>query len=395
MNTGMKIDIRGIVQGVGFRPFVYHLARQYHLLGYVCNDASGVSIEVEGEKSRIEKFITKIKTECPPVAVIFDIQSYDIDPVGYDDFIIRDSDDHEEKFVPISPEISTCSDCLAELFDPTDPRYRYPFINCTNCGPRFTIVKDIPYDRKYTTMAPFKMCGMCQGEYNDPMDRRFHAQPNACPVCGPSLTLLNDKLEKIEIPDIIAEVCRLLRDGKIIAIKGLGGYHLACDALNPDAVFRLRSRKHREYKPFAVMVGDMETAKRLCYVNKDEEKLLKTTIRPVVLLRKRPDCPVAKDVAPYQKYHGIMLPYTPLHHLIIAESGLVLVMTSGNVSSEPIVYQNKEAFVRLKNIADFYCIHNRDIYIRTDDSVSRIWRGNETVLRRARGFRAFSASSQF
>ena len=203
------------------------------------------------------------------------------------------------------------------------------------------------------------------------------------------LTLLNDKLEKIEIPDVIAEVCRLLRDGKIIAIKGLGGYHLACDALNPDAVFRLRSRKHREYKPFAVMVRDIETAKRLCYVNKDEEKLLKTTIRPVVLLRKRPDCPVAEDVAPYQKYHGIMLPYTPLHHLITAESGLVLVMTSGNISSEPIVYQNKEAFERLKNIADFYCIHNREIHIRTDDSVSRIWRGNETVLRRARGFAPF------
>ena len=389
MNCSMKIDIRGIVQGVGFRPFVYNLARQYRLLGYVRNDASGVSIEIEGEKSRIEKFIANIKTESPPLAVIFDMQSYEIEPVGYDDFIISDSDDHEKKFVPISPEISTCSACLAELFDPQDPRYRYPFINCTNCGPRFTIVKDIPYDRKYTTMAPFKMCGMCRGEYHDPGDRRFHAQPNACPACGPSLTLLNDQLEKIEIPDVISEVCSLLRDGKIIAIKGLGGYHLACDALNPDAVRRLRSRKYREYKPFAVMVRDIETAKRLCYVNKDEEKLLKTTIRPVVLLRKRPDCPVAADVAPYQKYHGIMLPYTPLHHLIVAESGLVLVMTSGNVSSEPIVYQDEKAFDRLKNIADFYCIHNREIHIRTDDSVSRIWRGNETVLRRARGFAPF------
>ena len=389
MNCSMKIDIRGIVQGVGFRPFVYNLARQYGLFGFVRNDASGVSIEVEGEKSRIEKFVARIKTESPPLAALFKIKSYDIEPVGYDDFIIRDSDEHEEKFVPISPDISTCRDCLAELFDPTDRRYRYPFINCTNCGPRFTIVKDIPYDRKYTTMAPFKMCGMCQREYNNPRDRRFHAQPNACPKCGPSLTLLNDKLEKIDAPDVISEVCDLLKDGKIIAIKGLGGYHLACDALNPDAVFRLRSRKHREYKPFAVMVRDIETAKRLCYVNKDEEKLLKTTIRPVVLLRKRPDCPVAEDVAPHQKYHGIMLPYTPLHHLIAAESGLVLVMTSGNVSSEPIVYQNNEAFERLKNIADFYCIHNREIHIRTDDSVSRIWRGNETVLRRARGFAPF------
>jgi hydrogenase maturation protein HypF len=395
MNSSMKIDIRGIVQGVGFRPFVYNLASQYRLFGYVHNDASGVSIEVEGEKSRIEKFIAKIKTESPPLAVIFDVKSYDIEPVGYDDFLIRDSDDHEEKFVPISPDISTCSDCLAELFDPNDPRYRYPFINCTNCGPRFSIVKDLPYDRKYTTMAPFTMCGMCQREYNDPGDRRFHAQPNACPVCGPSLTLLNDKLEKIEIPDVISEMCSLLRDGKIIAIKGLGGYHLACDALNPDAVNRLRSRKYREYKPFAVMVRDIETAKRLCYVNKDEEKLLKTTVCPVVILRKRADCPVAEDVAPHQKYHGIMLPYTPLHHLIVAESGLVLVMTSGNISSEPIVYRDKEAVDRLKNIADFYCIHNREIHIRTDDSVSRIWRGNETVLRKARGYAPFPLRLNF
>ena len=385
----MKIDIKGVVQGVGFRPFVYTLAKKYRLFGYVRNDASGVFIEVEGEKSRIEKFIAKIKTEAPPLAAIFEIKSYDIEPVGYDDFIIRDSDDHEEKFVPISPEISTCSDCLAELFDPTDPRYRYPFINCTNCGPRFTIVKDIPYDRKYTTMAPFTMCGMCQGEYNDPKDRRFHAQPNACPECGPSLTLLNDKLEKTDAPDVISEVCRLLKDGKIIAIKGLGGYHLACDALNPDAVHRLRSRKDREYKPFALMVRDIEAAKRLCCVSEDEEKLLKSTICPIVLLRKRPDCPVAEDVAPYQNLHGIMLPYTPLHHLIAGESGLVLVMTSGNISSEPIVYHDEEAFDRLKNIADFYCIHNREIHIRTDDSVSRIWRGNEMVLRRARGFAPF------
>jgi len=230
------------------------------------------------------------------------------------------------------------------------------------------------------------MCGMCRGEYDDPNDRRFHAQPNACPKCGPSLTLLNHNLEKIDVPDVISAVFRLLKGGKIIAIKGLGGYHLACDALNPEAVYRLRSRKYREYKPFAIMVGDIETAKRLCYVNEKEEKLLKGTIRPIVLLRKRPGCPVAEDVAPYQNYHGIMLPYTPLHHLIVAESGLVLVMTSGNAGSEPIAYQDEEAFDRLKNITDFYCIHNRRIHIRTDDSVSRIWRGNEMILRRARGF---------
>jgi hydrogenase maturation protein HypF len=395
MNASMKIDIRGIVQGVGFRPFVYNLARQYRLFGYVRNDASGVSIEVEGDKSRVETFIAKIRTNAPPLANIFEIKSHDVEPVGYDDFVIRDSDDHKEKFVPISPEISTCSDCLAELFDPNDPRYRYPFINCTNCGPRFTIIKGIPYDRKYTTMASFNMCRMCREEYHDPGNRRFHAQPNACPKCGPSLTLIDHKFKKIDTPDIISEVCGLLKDGKIIAIKGLGGYHLACDALNPDAVHRLRSRKYREHKPFAVMVRDIETAKRLCYVNKDEENLLGSTIRPVVLLTKRPDCPVAEDVAPYQKYHGIMLPYTPLHHLIVKESGLVLVMTSGNISSEPIVYRDKDAFDQLKNIADFHCIHNREIHIRTDDSVSRIWRGNETVLRRARGFVPFPLLLKF
>ena len=389
MNVSLKVDVKGIVQGVGFRPFVYHLAKKCGLLGHVCNNTSGVSIEIEGQKSKIDEFIKKIKTAPPPQAIIFEIASYNIEPVGYDDFVIRPSDDHKEKFVPISPEIATCDHCLSELFDPIDLRYRYPFINCTNCGPRFTIVKDIPYDRKFTTMAAFKMCRLCQKEYDDPDNRRFHAQPNACPVCGPGLTLLNNALEKVDVPDVISEVCRLLKGGSIIAIKGLGGYHLACDALNPDAVFNLRSRKYREYKPFALMVKNIETAKRLCYVNEAEEKVLKGSIRPIVLLRKRSDCPVAEDVAPCQKYHGVMLPYTPLHHLIIEESGLVLVMTSGNMSAEPIVYQDEHAFDRLKNIADFYCIHNRAIHIRTDDSVVRIWRGNEIVLRRARGFAPF------
>ena len=385
----MKIDVKGIVQGVGFRPFVYHLAKQHGLFGHVRNNTSGVSIEIEGEKSNIDEFIEKIKTSPPPQAVIFEITSSDVEPAGYDDFVIRPSDDHEDKFVHISPEIATCKHCITELFDPEDRRYRYPFINCTNCGPRFTIVKDIPYDRKFTTMAPFKMCRMCQKEYDDPDNRRFHAQPNACPVCGPDLTLLNDKLEKIDVPDVISEVCRLFKNGDIIAIKGLGGFHLACDALNPDAVFKLRSRKYREYKPFAIMVKDIETAKGLCYVNDEEEKVLKGSIRPIVLLRKRSDCPVAEDVAPCQKYHGVMLPYTPLHHLIVEESGLVLVMTSGNMSSEPIVYKDEQAFDRLKNIADFYCVHNREIHIRTDDSVIKIWRGNEIVFRRARGFAPF------
>ncbi len=386
MNTGMQINIKGIVQGVGFRPFVYNLAKKHNLLGYVLNDTSGVFIEVEGEKSSINQFLETIRDQPPPQAVIFEMESHGIEPKGFEDFVIRKSEEQEEKFVPISPEIATCEECLSELFDPNDRRYRYPFINCTNCGPRFTIVKDIPYDRKFTTMAPFIMCERCQAEYDDPGDRRFHAQPNACPVCGPSLSLLNHERVVIDVPDVITEVCTLLKDGKIVAIKGLGGYHLACDAQNEDAVSRLRSRKYREYKPFAVMVKDIETAKRLCYVNEEEEKLLKGTIRPIVLLRKRPDCPVAEDVAPHQHYHGIMLPYTPLHNLIVAESGLVLVMTSGNISSEPIVYHDNEAFGRLKNIADFYLVHNREIHIRTDDSVFRVWRGKEVALRRSRGY---------
>jgi len=389
MKSRTQIWITGIVQGVGFRPFIYNLAKKYELKGYVLNNTSGVNIEVEGESSIIDEFIQRVKSEPPPQAVIFEMHSQNTEPLGYEDFTIRKSDDQEEKFVPISPEIATCKDCLKELFDPSDHRYRYPFINCTNCGPRFTIIKDIPYDRKFTTMAPFIMCEKCQREYDDPGDRRFHAQPNACPKCGPKLSLLDDTGGEINFPDVITEVCRLLKDGKIIAIKGLGGYHLTCDAMNKDAVSTLRSRKFREHKPFALMVKDVETAKTLCYVNDDEEKLLKGTIRPIVLLRKRPDCRVAESVAPCQEYHGVMLPYTPLHHVLMAESGLVLVMTSGNISSEPIVYHDDEAFERLSRIPDYFLVHDREIHIRTDDSVSRVWHGKEVVLRRSRGYCPF------
>ncbi len=382
----LQINIKGIVQGVGFRPFIYNLAKKHNLLGYVLNNTSGVSIEVEGKRSSIDKFLKEIKCYAPPQAVIFEIRNNYIEPFGYKDFTIRDSEDHEGKFVPISPEIATCNDCLKELFEPSDRRYRYSFINCTNCGPRFTIVKDIPYDRKFTTMAPFIMCEKCQGEYDNPEDRRFHAQPNACPDCGPGLSLLNAEGAEIEVSDVVTEVCGLLKEGNIIAIKGLGGYHLACDALNKDAVSKLRARKYREYKPFAIMVKDIETAKQICYVNDEEEKILKGTIRPIVLLRKRPEYPMSEDVAPRQNYYGLMLPYTPLHHLILAESGLVLVMTSGNISSEPIVYYDDEALNRLKGIADYFVVHNREINIRTDDPVSRVWRGKEVILRRSRGY---------
>jgi hydrogenase maturation protein HypF len=350
MNCRVQLAIRGIVQGVGFRPFIYNLAKSHNLSGWVLNDTTGVSIEVEGSRTDIEEFVNTVKTSPPAQAEIFEIKSEQTEPAGYKDFEIRKSEDVDEKFVPISPELATCEDCLSELFDPDDRRYRYPFINCTNCGPRFTIVKDIPYDRPFTTMSVFPMCDKCSAEYEYPADRRFHAQPNACPSCGPRLFLLNREGNEIAVKDVISEACRLLKEGNVLAIKGLGGYHLACDACNRDAVSKLRSRKFREYKPFAIMVRDVETARALCFVDDAEERLLTDVKRPIVLQRKRPDTPVAEDVAPNQKYLGIMLPYTPLHHLLVAESGLILVMTSGNISSEPIVFDDKDALERLRDI---------------------------------------------
>ncbi|MBI5407873.1 MAG: carbamoyltransferase HypF [Nitrospirae bacterium] len=386
MKHRMQIIIKGIVQGVGFRPFIYNLARSFNLSGYVLNNTMGVSIEVEGEGSDISEFLESVKTQPPPQAEIFEIRSEHVDPIGDEAFEIRESEDVEEKFVPISPELATCKECVSELFDPQDRRHRYPFINCTNCGPRFTIVKDIPYDRKFTTMSVFPMCEKCNAEYHDPVNRRFHAQPNACPVCGPRLFLLDSERKEIPVRDVISEACRLLKEGKIIAVKGLGGYHLACDAQNRDAVSKLRARKFREYKPFAIMVRDIKTAKEICFVNEKEEQLLSGVKRPIVLLKKSPDAMVSEDVAPNQKYFGVMLPYTPLHHLLLAESGLILVMTSANISSEPIVFEDKDAFNRLSGITDYYVIHNREIHIRTDDSVSKVERGKDVVLRRSRGY---------
>ena len=387
MKHGMKISVKGIVQGVGFRPFIYHLARSLNLSGYVRNDTTGVSIEAEGEQSDIQMFIESIKKNHPPRAEIFEIDSKkNTHLTGYRDFEIRESAGQEEKFIPISPELATCSECLAELFNPQDRRFRYPFINCTNCGPRFTIVKDIPYDRKLTTMSVFPMCGECDSEYHDPGNRRFHAQPNACPVCGPGLTLLDSEKRKIPVQDAISRVSTLLKEGNIIAVKGIGGYHLACDARNDDAVSRLRARKFREYRPFALMVKDIRTASEICFVNEEEEQLLSGVKRPIVLMKKRPDTPVSEGVAPNQKYLGVMLPYTPLHHLILTESELILVMTSANVSSEPIVYKDKDAFDRLEGITDYYVVHKREIHMRTDDSVSRVHLGEEVVIRRSRGY---------
>ena len=394
MHNRIRIQITGTVQGVGFRPFVYNLAKKYNLNGFCQNDSRGVLIEVQGEL--IDRFIEEIKTSPPPLSRIEELTSRVlVDGEAYKDFIIRESVSHEGNFTFVSPDIATCQDCLKELFDPMDRRYHYPFINCTNCGPRYSITKDIPYDRSKTTMDCFTMCEACENEYHDPANRRFHAQPNACPVCGPQLMLLNNEGFAVQTQDPISTVCTLLHDGKIVAVKGLGGYHIACDALNSKSVSLLRKRKYREDKPFAVMMESIETVNKFCFVNVKEETFLLSIQRPIVLLRKKSDCAIPHDIAPDNLYLGVMLPYTPLHHLIIKESGLPLVMTSGNVSDEPIAYKDTEALERLKGIADYFLVHDRDIFMRCDDSVVKVVEDNEMIIRRSRGYAPFPVRLQY
>ncbi len=377
---GKKIKVYGVVQGVGFRPFVYRLAKRYGLKGWVLNTSSSVEIEVEGEEKNVEKFITDLQSKFPPIARIEKIEVEDSLLNNYQDFLIKESKE-DLGYQLISPDIAVCKDCLRELFDPKDRRYRYPFINCTNCGPRFTIIKDIPYDRKNTTMAKFKMCQDCEVEYNDPLDRRFHAQPNACPVCGPKLWI-----EGIESEDPIKETIKLLKEGAIVAIKGLGGFHLACSATNSIAVKLLRERKRRRYKPFAVMMKDIDTVKRYCYVSQEEENLLDSPQSPIVLLRIKNLGDISEEVAPNNNYLGVMLPYTPLHHILLREADIPLVMTSGNLSEEPICQDNEEALDRLRGIADYFLLNDRDIYSRYDDSVVFALKDKLQIIRRARGY---------
>ncbi|UCG67487.1 MAG: carbamoyltransferase HypF, partial [Deltaproteobacteria bacterium] len=380
-----SVQIAGIVQGVGFRPFVYGLARKHDLRGWVLNDEKGVTIEVEGEKNRVNGFISGLSSP-PPVARIEKTAVQYLPPLGYHGFEIRRSEQGEERAALVSPDIATCRECLGELLDTGDRRFRYPFINCTNCGPRFTIVEDVPYDRVNTTMAPFEMCPLCNSEYHDPLDRRFHAQPNACPQCGPTVGLISASGEKIAAHDPIAETIRLLKSGKIIAIKGLGGFHLACDAKNEEVVATLRSRKYREDKPFALMCRNVGVIERLCRVEQSSRELLESKERPIVILPKKKGVKIAPSVAPFQRTLGVMLPYTPLHHLLFADGIDTLVMTSGNVSDEPIVHKSSEASARLRGIADFFLIHNREIRTRCDDSVVQPFKNTASFLRRARGF---------
>lgn len=394
MHNRIRIQITGTVQGVGFRPFIYNLANKYNLKGFCLNDSRGVLIEVQGEL--IDRFIEEIKTSPPTLSRIEEFTSQVlVDGEAYKDFSIRESVSHEGNFTFVSPDIATCQDCLKELFDPMDRRYRYPFINCTNCGPRYSITKNIPYDRSKTTMDCFTMCETCESEYHDPRNRRFHAQPNACPVCGPQLMFLSNEGFAVQTQDPISTVCTLLHDGKIVAVKGLGGYHIACDALNSKSVSLLRKRKYREDKPFAVMMENIETVNKFCFVNAKEETLLLSTQKNIVLLRKKSDCTIPHDIAPDNLYLGVMLPYTPLHHLIIKESGLPLLMTSGNVSDEPMAYKDNEAFARLKGIADYFLVHNREIFMRCDDSVVKVIEDKEMIIRRSRGYAPFPLRLQY
>jgi hydrogenase maturation protein HypF len=384
-----RLRVEGTVQGVGFRPYVYRLAGLVGLDGFVLNDAQGVLIEVEGSSELVEEFTARLMPEAPPLARVERVTAAPCPPTGASGFTIRESPRGGVPDAPVTPDSATCADCLAELRDPADRRFRYPFTNCTNCGPRFTIVRAIPYDRPFTTMSAFRMCERCQAEYDDPGDRRFHAQPNACPDCGPSVTLVDASGGPLRLggaSDAVAAAAAALLAGRILALKGIGGFHLACRADDEDAVALLRARKHREDKPFAVMPPDLETARTLVSLDAEGERLLLGVERPIVLAPRRPDAPVARSVAPGSPELGVMLPYSPLHHLLLADAATTLVMTSGNVSDEPIAYGDEDARARLAGIADLYLLHDRPIQTRTDDSVVRVVDGRTTFLRRSRGY---------
>jgi hydrogenase maturation protein HypF len=383
---GRRIEIRGVVQGVGFRPWIYRLATEEGLGGHVRNDATGVTIEAFGSEHALDVFARRLEDSPPPAAVIGDIRSCLIPPEPVDTFSIVESRQTDERRVSIPPDLATCPACLAEIFDPANRRFRYPFTNCTNCGPRFTITRDVPYDRPATTMASFRMCPACQREYDSVTDRRFHAQPNACPVCGPRLEVVTPEGRVLVHEDPIAAVAAALVAGLVVAIKGLGGFHLACDATSQAAVQRLRVRKRRDEKPFAVMVRDLTEAGRTAVLTEDERQLLASVERPIVLVARHVHSRLADAVAPNNPLVGLLLPYTPLHHLLMHDAGRPLVMTSGNLSEEPLAYRNDEALQRLGEIADLFLMHDRDIETRCDDSVARIIGGRPTVLRRARGY---------
>ena len=387
--------IKGIVQGVGFRPFVYRLAQELELSGWVRNSTAGVEIELQGMAQALESFEHSLSNNAPPLAVISSVSAIDI-PVAVETVFSILPSSGGESDIRIAPDSALCGDCLRELFDPTDRRYRYPFITCTNCGPRYSIITGTPYDRPKTTMASFPLCPDCQREYENPLDRRFHAQPIACHACGPQAALLTATAEKIAERDTaVNQAAILLKNGAIVAIKGIGGYHLAVDACNHEAVKRLRERKKRDEKPFAVMAATIETARELVLMSEMEERLLNSPETPIIIVRKRAATPLSALIAPNNGWLGLMLPYTPLHHLLFAlhpspftphPPFKALVMTSGNVSDEPVAYEDDDALQRLAGIADYFLTHDRPIHIRSDDSVMRVFQGKPLFYRRARGF---------
>jgi hydrogenase maturation protein HypF len=386
VRTGIRID--GVVQGVGFRPFAYSLATSLGLSGLVGNDVDGVFAEVEGSVEAVAKFLLLLKQEAPPLARIERVTTRALGTTGSAEFVIAPSVPGGQRRTFVPADSATCDDCLRELADAADRRYRYPFINCTNCGPRFTIVRDVPYDRPLTTMSGFVMCACCAAEYQDPADRRFHAQPICCPDCGPRLSLVDCARAPLPGTDQIAAAGALLRSGRVVAVKGLGGYHLMVDAGNGAATAALRGRKRREDKPFAVMVGDVATARLICEVDETAAQLLTSAPRPIVLLPRLPasDHLIAPAVAPGNRHLGLMLPYTPLHHLLLAAAPGPIVATSGNVSDEPIAFRDDDAFERLAGIADAFLLHDRAIHMRADDSVVRSAEGRASMLRRSRGY---------
>jgi hydrogenase maturation protein HypF len=419
--SGLHIEIRGTVQGVGYRPWVFQLAQRMDIRGVVGNDSCGVSIDAFGTAEALERFLSALTGQAPPAAHVRSVAPTPIPFAGHSAFAITDSIASTERIVSIPADLAICEDCLRELGDPADRRYRYPFINCTNCGPRYSIVRDTPYDRASTSMAPFRMCERCRGEYESAGDRRFHAQPNACPDCGPRLVAMRIRQgrtagevgargsapiaarssvragERIDTPDPIRFAARAIGAGLIVALKGLGGFHLACDATSSWAVRRLRERKRREHKPLAVMVRDLAQAEEVVELTDVERTLLTSIERPIVLARSRAHSPLAADVSGQFPITGVFLPYTPLHHLLLSDAGVPLVMTSGNLSDEPMVTANDDALDQLRGVADVFLLHDRDIVTRVDDSVARVIDGVPALLRRARGYvpRAIEASRGF
>ncbi|UCG11282.1 MAG: carbamoyltransferase HypF [Deltaproteobacteria bacterium] len=386
MAKRFRLNIQGIVQGVGFRPFVYQLAHRCRLNGYVANTPKGVAVEVEGDQESLYHFLKALPESAPPLANIIQIDTEELPAAEYGSFEIRSSEVGEERATLISPDTETCADCLAELFDPKDRRYRYPFINCTNCGPRYTIIDDIPYDRPKTSMASFVMCDDCSREYHDPLDRRFHAQPNGCWACGPRVWLTDVSGNELRTDDPIVAAAEHLKTGAIVAVKGLGGFHLAVDATQNEAVKRLRRRKGREEKPLAIMCSSLEQVERYALLGEEERRLLTCPQRPIVIVPKRERNEIAPEVAPRNGYFGVMLPYTPLHHLLLSHPFSALVMTSGNISEEPIAIDNEEALQRLGPIADYFLLHDRDILLRSDDSILRVVSDRPRQIRRSRGY---------